>query len=53
MQVSTFSSVQLINRFHCITNVLEYKAALNLKFICVCNAMCSLEMSPFLHYYVN
>ena len=32
-----------------ITNVLEYKAALNLKFKCVCVAMCSLVMSPFSH----
>ena len=30
-----------------ITNVLEYKAALNLKFKCVCVAMYSLVMSPF------
>ena len=30
-----------------ITNVLVYKAALNLKFKCVCIAMCSLVMSPF------
>ena len=30
-----------------LLNVLEYKAALNLKFKYVCVAMCSLMMSPF------
>ena len=30
-----------------ITNVLEYKASLNLKFKCVCVTMCSLVMSLF------
>ena len=47
--VNSFSLKQLCTAVKSvITNVLVYKAALNLKFKCACVAMCSLVMSPFL-----
>ena len=37
--------MQLLKDF--ITNVLKYKASLNIKFKCLCIIMCSLLSSPF------
>ena len=47
LQSNNFSFVLLLKSVN--INVLEYKASLNLKFKCVCIAMCSLVISLFSH----